>query len=159
MTVRASEVGLVDSNILIYSVDPRDLIKQRRAITVLDQLMAAARMALSAQCLSEFYRVTTQRLPDRVAPAIAAAHVEYWATACKVFDLTGPIVLEGCRRSAASQIAVWDGLIWAVAKANGISLVLTEDIPGRRTATGQVAIDGVRYINPLASEFQLSDLL
>ncbi len=46
---------------------------------------------------------------------------------------------------AQHQIAIWDALIWAVARENGISLIYTEDVPG------QPEIEGVGYINPFAA--------
>lgn len=144
---------LVDSNVLIYFVDPRDAAKHLQAVAVLDHVIRAERAALSAQCLSEFYRVSTQRLPERLAPAVALVQVERWAAVCSVFDLTPQAVVEACRRSANHQMAIWDALIWAVAKANGVSLILTEDQPG------QQPIEGVRYVNPFAPSFDVSQLL
>ena len=43
-------------------------------------------MPLSVQCLSEFYRVSTQRLPEPLTPADALAEVERLVAALE--DLT-----------------------------------------------------------------------
>lgn len=46
---------LVDTNILVYAYDPRDRVRQEKAIFVLDQLFDAERAVLSVQCLTEFF--------------------------------------------------------------------------------------------------------
>lgn len=139
----ATRLALVDSNILVYVIDPRDLVKSEKAEALLDALEQLGRGVLSAQCLSEFFSNAT-RLPDPLTRAAAAAHVARWAGTFPVLDITGQAVQEACRRSALSQMAIWDALIWSVAKQNGVSTILTEDLPG-----GRRTIDGVRYINPL----------
>jgi predicted nucleic acid-binding protein len=50
-------------------------------------------------------------------------------------------------------MAYWDAQIWASARMNQISLVLSEDF-------GEgVVIDGVRFINPFGSDFNIENLL
>ena len=58
---------LIDTNVLVYAHDPRDRRKQERALAVLDRLMNQGRVALSVQCLSEFFNTTTRRLSSKGA--------------------------------------------------------------------------------------------
>jgi predicted nucleic acid-binding protein len=61
-------------------------------------------------------------------------------------------VLEAVRGVQHYQFAYWDALIWATAKLNGVLTVLTEDQPSSSL------IEGVRFTNPLAEEFDLDRL-
>lgn len=143
----ASNAFLVDTNVLVYAYDPRDRPKQERALLVIDSLIASERAVLSVQCLSEFFSVSTRRLPERMTPEEARVRVERLARACRVLDLTPTIVLEGCRGVTDHNMSIWDALIWAAAKLNQVPYVLTEDAPHGRF------LEGVRFLNPFVSDF------
>lgn len=146
----ASSALLLDTNVLVYAHGPRDRVKQERALLVLDRLIVSERAVLSAQCLSEFFAVTTRRLPEPLTPAEALAQVERLARACRVLDVTPAVVLEGCRGSVQHGLSLWDALIWAVTKLSQVPIVLTEDAPHGR------ALEGVRFLNPFAPDFDLA---
>ena len=55
---------LIDTNVLVYAHDHEAPAKQAQAIKVLERLYNAGSGRLSAQCLAEFFRVTT-RAPSR----------------------------------------------------------------------------------------------
>ncbi len=147
-----SNAILVDTNILVYPHDPRDHDKQRQALLVLDSLIEYDRAVVSVQCLSEFYNVVTRRLPEPMTRAEALAQVERIAGSCRVLDLTGPVVLEGCRGATLHGLSLWDALVWATAKLNQVPCVLTEDVPHGRF------LEGVRFLNPFDSSFELGAL-
>src|SRR5437870_12539293 len=107
---------LLDTNVLGYTHDPRDRRKQAIAVDLLDRCMCAEVAVLSAQNLREFYVVVTQRLPDRIRPQAAIRQIERLAAACRVLDVTTPLVLVGCRVSEAHRISYCDALVWASAK-------------------------------------------
>jgi predicted nucleic acid-binding protein len=146
----ASSASLVDTNVLVYTHDPRDRRKQHQALALLGVLIDESRAALSVQCLTEFFRVVTQRLPDPVPSSHARTQVERWTRSCLVFDLTPVAVLEACRVAVERDVSIWDALIWAVAKLNQIRFVLTED-----TEHGRF-LEGVRYLNPFHPSFDLA---
>jgi predicted nucleic acid-binding protein len=141
---------LLDTTVLVYAHDPRDRPKQERALLVLDRLIGSERAVLSAQCLSEFFAVVTRRLPEPLTPTDALAQVDRLARACRVLDVTAAVVLEGCRGSVQHGLALWDALIWAVARLNQVPAVLTEDAPHGRV------LEGVRFLNPFAPGFDLA---
>lgn len=139
---------LVDTNLLVYLVDPRDLAKQRRARELLNELVLLDRAAVSTQCLVEFFSVVT-RLPERLTRAQAREHVDGFASTFLVFSVTDLAVLEACRASADYELSIWDALIWASAKLNQVRYVLTEDAPhGRQLET-------VTFLNPFDPTFAL----
>ncbi len=140
---------LVDTNVLVYSYDPRDQDKRGQAQAVMAHLVRADQAVLSTQCLVEFYNTVTRRLPERMPGDLALAQVERLARLCRVIPMTPSAVLEGCRGSLQHQMSLWDALIWAVAKLNQVPYVLTEDAEHGRF------LEGVRYLNPFAPEFDL----
>jgi len=141
---------LVDTNILVYPHDPRDREKQERARGIIDELVKSERAFISVQCLTEFFRSVRWRLPEPLHPADAFAQVKRISEACEVLDLTLQVVLEACRASNRHQMSIWDALIWAAAKVNEIPYILTEDAEHNRF------IEGVRYLNPFAAEFEMN---
>lgn len=50
-----SNATLVDTNILIYTHDPRDRHKREQALFVIDNLIARNQAVLSVQCLTAFW--------------------------------------------------------------------------------------------------------
>lgn len=140
---------LLDTNVLVYVYDPRDRAKQERALQVVDRLIHSRRAVLSVQCLSEFFSVVTQRLPEPLSRTEAVVRVERLTRACSVLELTPLVVLEGCNGSARHAVAIWDALIWAAAKLNQIPFVLTEDSEHNRL------LEGVRFLNPFSRAFEL----
>lgn len=143
--------SLVDSNVLVYAHDFRDLRKQRVAIDAVSRLSVAGMAAVSAQCLSEFF-VTVTRLPDAMTARQALDQVERMARACRVVDVSGAVVLEGLRGAERHGMSIWDALIWSAAKLNQIPVVLSEDFQDGRV------VEGVRYVNPFDPGFDVSSL-
>ncbi len=147
-----STAFLIDTNVLVYAHDPRDRKKQKQAFRVLDTLIGSGRAVLSVQCLTEFFSVTTRRLPEPLERVVAMAQVERLIRSCQILDLSPAVVLEGCRGSTEYGLSIWDALIWAVVKLNQVPFVLTEDAEHERY------LEGVRFLNPFHPSFDLAFL-
>lgn len=147
-----SSAFLIDTNVLVYAHDPRDRGKQEQAFRVLDSLISGGRAILSVQCLTEFFSVTTLRLPEPLEQVVAMAQVERLIRSCQILDLTPAVVLEGCRGSTEYGLSIWDALIWAVGKLNQVGYILTEDAEHERF------LEGVRFLNPFHPAFDLASL-
>lgn len=145
-------VCLVDSNILVYAIDPAEAAKQRLAQSLLQALRASGRGVLSVQVLGEFFRAATRRIALPLTPAQAERNLTSFAAAFPVLETTAVAILEAARGVQAYPLSFWDGVIWATAKLNGLPYLLSEDM-----GDGQV-IEGVRIMNPFASTFDLSVL-
>jgi predicted nucleic acid-binding protein len=143
---------LVDTNVLVYSFDPGDRKKQTRAREVLALLGVQDRVVLSVQCLTEFFRTVRWGISHPLSPEDALLEVRRLTRACRIFELTSAVVLDACEASNRHQLSIWDALIWAVARANAISLILTEDAEHGRI------LEGIHYLNPFHPEFELSML-
>lgn len=136
----------LDTNLLVYAHDRSEPEKQRRAILLLDRLISAGAAVISAQVLSEFYAVVTRKIAEPLSNKDASAQVERFCRTIAVLPVTSFVVLEALRGVAAYQMHFWDAQIWAAARMNQISLVLSEDF------NAGAVLDGVRFRNPFASE-------
>jgi predicted nucleic acid-binding protein len=141
---------LVDTNILVYSYDPTDGEKRRRAIEVLDVLGARPDALLSTQVLGEFFVTITRKIPHPLSPAAAARRIEHYIESWSVCDVTASIVAEAVRGVISHKLSYYDSLIWATARLNQMTSLVTEDGQHNRL------IEGVRYLNPFHPDFDLS---
>lgn len=144
-------VSLVDSNVLVYAHDIRDIRKQAVAIDVVSRLGVAGQAVVSAQCLSEFFSAVT-RLPEPMTARQALDQVERIARACRVVDVSGAVVLEGLRGAERHGLSIPDALLWSAAKLNQVPVVLSEDFQDGRV------VEGVRYVNPFPPGFDVGSL-
>ncbi len=140
---------LLDTNILIYTFDPRDETRQERAIAVLLKLEEEEKGCLSTQSLSEFASAAMTKLglsADEVMERIGD-----WQSAFPVFNLTPQIVLEAARGVRDHKLSYFDAQIWASARLNQIPVIFTEDFQDGQT------LEGIRFINPFTSRFMIEE--
>lgn len=146
---------LLDSNVLIGAVDPREQARARLASEVVRAVMIAGMAVVSPQVIVEYFDVTTR--PRGLLPPIftkdeATAAVEAILASCRCVDLTPVTAIEAVRAAARYQMRIFDAHIWAAARLNGIDTILSEDAQSRPT------IEGVRYVNPFAEDFALAQI-
>lgn len=142
---------LMDTNILIYTFDPRETRRQEQAIVLLLELEERKAGCLSAQCLSEFANVV---LAKRMLPQDEAIRkIDRWRSAFPVYNLTPQVVLEAVRGVRDHQLSYYDAQIWAAARLNQIPVVFSEDFQDGQT------LEGVQFANPFASAFNLDEWL
>ena len=143
---------LIDTNLLVYIYDLSEPEKRRRAIDVLQRVRHARAGALSAQVLSEFYNTVTRKLEPPLSSAQANPQLRALARVWPVFPVTAQVVFEAVRGAIEYQFSFGDAQIWAAARLNHISMVLSEDFnPG-------TVIEGVRFVDPFADHFRVKDL-
>lgn len=139
--------ALLDSNILVYSVDASNPSKQKVATAIMGQLANEGGGVLSSQCLVEFSNASTRKLPVKLAHGNAAWLVEQFAAAYRVYPVQADTVAMACRALPRYPLSFFDSLIWAVARMNRVPVILTEDTPGVEV------IEGVAYVNPFEPSF------
>lgn len=129
----------LDTNVLIYSDDPRDPVKHQKALDLIKQHLSARTGVISLQVLQEYFVNATGKL--KLTAELAKRRVEVFArlqvVEPKVADILGAIDLHRLH-----GISYWDSLILHCAKQSGCRVLLSEDMQH-----GQV-IDGVRIVNP-----------
>ena len=139
----------VDSNLLLYYVDPVDSGKQARAVEWLGALWMAGAGCLSWQVLHEFYWNAVRKM--RLEPARAREIVEdlaHW----KPVDTSLGLIQQAWYWVDSAQLSYWDALILAAAQRAGSRYLLSEDFQANRR------YGGVQVLNPFdhsASDFAL----
>jgi predicted nucleic acid-binding protein len=143
---------VVDTNLLVYTLDRREPEKRERAREVLRRVGGAGSATLPAQVLSEFANACLRKLEPRPEPEAVRREVERLILAFPVLPLTGPVVLEALRGVREHMLSYYDAQIWAAARLGQVGVVLSEDFnPG-------AALDGVSFTNPLDPAFDLGAL-
>ncbi len=134
--------ALLDTNVLIYGQDVVDAKKHERAIDLMGVWAQSGQGALSAQVLGEYICVVSRKLTHVLDVWTAMEQVKRFAQFFTVYDNTLDVVLEAARGMETHGFSYYDAQIWAVAKLNGIPLVLSEDF------THGCEVEGVRFENP-----------
>ncbi|HXH20754.1 MAG TPA: PIN domain-containing protein [Dehalococcoidia bacterium] len=145
-------IYFIDSNVLVYAIDPTDKAKQRMAITLLDTVARLNVGAISAQVLGETFNTITRKIDEPVDPRRAADELLALSRVLTVYPITGQTVRRAFTGVLNYQMSYWDALIWATAKLNGIATILTEDIQSGG------AIEGVSFLNPFTAGFDAASL-
>lgn len=143
----------VDTNVLACAYDRSEPEKQRQALKVLDYLTTARTGAISTQVMAEFFVTVTRKIAAPLTVDECYQRLVNYSQAWMVIDLTGMIILEAARGVRDHQFSFWDAQIWATARLNQIPVIFSEDF------SANSVIEGVRFINPFAQEFQLEHWL
>lgn len=129
----------LDTNVFLYFDDPRDPVKNQKALDLIKQHLSAKTGVISLQVLQEYFVNATGKL--KLAAELAKQRVEVFArlqvVEPKVADILAAIDLH-----RLYGFSFWDSLILCCAKQSGCRILLSEDMQH-----GQV-IEGVRIVNP-----------
>jgi predicted nucleic acid-binding protein len=144
--------SLVDTNILVYSFDPRDPAKQRRADEVLREGLRAETLVLAHQCVVEFVAAVTR--PRRDLGGVSFLTLDKARLEAELllaqFPMLYPdrsILVAALRATAMYGLSWFDAHLWAYAEINGVAEILSEDFEHGRH------YGHVRAVNPfLAAE-------
>ena len=148
-----SDRVFLDTNVLVYAYDRSEPEKQQRTLKLLDRLVTMGAGAISTQVLAEFFVSVTRKIPAPLSVAEGYERIRNYLQVWTVLDVTPLIVLEAARGVRDHQLSFWDAQVWATARLNQIPLVFSEDF-----GTPHVT-EGVRFVNPLAAEFELAQWL
>ena len=141
-------VRLLDTDVLVYRVDPRDPVKQQRAARLIEGGIAAESLCVSYQSVVEFVAATTRPLPGLGGRALlprqeALFEAESLMRQLAVLYPTPEVLTTGMRGMTMYGLAWFDALIWAAAEVHGVDELLSEDFQhGRHYGR-------VRAVNPL----------
>jgi predicted nucleic acid-binding protein len=134
----------IDTNILLYSVDKKELIKQPKADQLIRQLMVHGGTVVPWQVLVESIQ-QLRRWKDR--GDLTAAEFDQQAQEFRnVFPVVFPTIrVLDCALDLAKRYSLshWDSMILGACKEAGVTTLYTEDM-GSPTA-----IDGMQLVNPL----------
>lgn len=135
----AGDAFFVDSNVLLYYVDPVDSHKQARAMEWLDQLWITGAGRLSWQVLHEFYwnAIKKMHLEAEGARSIVEELI-HWAPV----DSSLGLIQQAWYWADTTQVSHWDALIIAAAQRSGARYLLSEDFQTDRQ------YEDLRVLNP-----------
>lgn len=131
--------SFLDTNVLVYTDDPRDRAKQLRALGLVTDHLRLQIGVVSLQVLQEYFTTVTSKL--KMDPYLAKRRVESFAKMDVVEPAVGD-VLAAIDLHRLHNLTFWDALVVHCARSAGCRQLFTEDLQH-----GQV-IDGVRIVNP-----------
>ena len=126
----------VDTNVLLYSVDPSDARKQDLAWRWLEVLWSQQAGRLSWQVLHEFYVNAVRKAPLAVRDArkVVENYVQW-----QPVETTRGLIERGWHWMDQAQVSYWDSLIVAAAERAGCGWLLSEDFQtGRQFGSVEV---------------------
>jgi predicted nucleic acid-binding protein len=121
--------ALVDTNVLVYRFDPRDLRKQARARAVLREGIERGTLRVPHQALLEFVAAVTRPTPN--GPLLSATdawhELENYMTAYPVLYPTAELLRSAVRGASLHRLSWFDAHLWAYADTYGLDEILSED--------------------------------
>ncbi len=132
-----------DTNIILYSVDPRDPRKQGISEALFNCHVANRSAVVSTQVLQEAYHNATRKLGFTYEAALALV---WHLSRLEPVGSSGPFVLAAVEVAHTTQISIWDARMVVAARDAGCDVLLTEDLNH-----GQL-IEGVQIVNPFKTE-------
>jgi predicted nucleic acid-binding protein len=132
----------LDTNILVYSLDPSDAGKRKKCRSLIKNLIGENRGVISTQVMQEFYVAATAKLgADPLLIKDILRSLERFET----IVVSPTLIREAVDCAIINRVSFWDALIVVSAESAHCEILWTEDLNH-----GQV-IRGVRIENPLKS--------
>lgn len=136
---------LVDTNVLVYAIDPAEGERRARAVSWLEALADARDGVLSTQALSELANVGLRRRRPHLDPTELATLIDALRDAYEVVPVTPAIVREALRGVRDHRLSWFDAQMWAAAHLHQVPLLLSPDMAAGAT------YDGVTIVDPFAT--------
>ena len=143
MSPSADSLWFVDSNVLLYRVDIRDVRKNQVATHWLETLWKRDVGRVSSQVINEFYMNATRKFGEPIA--CGRPWMRDFA-AGQSLDFSFELVERAWYWEDAAQLRYWDALILAAAEQLGCRYLLTEDFQSGRE------YGAIRVVNPFAAD-------
>jgi predicted nucleic acid-binding protein len=150
--VSSSPSYFLDSNILVYAFDARDVSKRRKAMNVVNRLAELENTAVSPQVLGETYFSLTHRSRLAMDPDEAEPALEEIISLFEVLEVGLDAVRRAMSLTRRFQLRYWDALIVATAQLHEVPTVLSENFQ-----IGQV-LGQVTIVNPFHEAFDITSL-
>jgi predicted nucleic acid-binding protein len=118
----------VDTNILVYARDPRDVMKRARASEWVRLLWSEERGRTSVQVLNEYYDVITRKHRPAVAREDAWDDVQLYLASWNPQPIDADVLKCARDNEARYRLSWWDSLVVAAAQIQHCALLLSEDL-------------------------------
>lgn len=133
-------MNAVDTNVLIYVRDPRDPVKQQRAVQLTTGLSDGA---LLWQVACEFVAASRKLAPFGFTQAQAWREVERLRVLWKLILPSENVLTRAEQLTATHNLSFWDAMIVAACMEGSITRLYTEDFDDSLKQT-----TGVEIMNP-----------
>jgi len=140
----------IDTTVLLYGVDDRDLAKRDRARAWLAACWERRCGHISTQVLGEFYANARRKFSGALTQGEARALVRRYQN-WNPWLIDQPTVESAWATESRYQVSYWDALMVAAARHQGCTLLLTEDLQH-----GQ-QLEGIRIVNPFIEGPEILD--
>lgn len=133
----------IDTNILVYSIDQKELEKKEKARLILKKIIDSHLPVISTQVIKEFYVVATTKLK---AEQLIVKNIIHNFRNMEVVQNDLELVEQAIDISVISQLSFWDSLIIAAAEKANCEFIFSEDLNAGQTYRG------VMVVNPFVKE-------
>lgn len=116
----------IDTNVLLYTIDNSNPVKQSLAIDAVAQASMRGSVAISTQVLVEFFNISTSKLKPGLTHKAASDMLERLCE-FEVVSSTGQGVLDATKLVQRYKLQWWDALILEAAVRAGADILLSED--------------------------------
>ncbi len=130
----------IDTNILVYSLDQFDPVKQKKCRSLLETLVDDFQRVISTQVLQEFYLTAVKKLG---ADPLLIKDILHAYERFGTIIITPDTIKEAIDCSIINRLSYWDAFIIVAAESAQCEKLWSEDLN-----EGQI-IRGVRIENPL----------
>jgi predicted nucleic acid-binding protein len=135
-------LDFIDSNVVVYANDGRDIAKQKRALEVIGDAIRSGNGVISTQVLQEYASVALGKLGQRQDVVLRQLAL---LEQLHVVPQTPTLVRRAVELHGLYGITFWDAAIVAAAESHGCGRILSEDLNA-----GQF-YGGVVVANPFAT--------
>jgi predicted nucleic acid-binding protein len=133
-------MNAVDTNVLIYAHDPRDPVKQNKAVSLIASLTDGV---LLWQVACEYVAASRKLAPFGLNPQQAFADLKRLRKAWTLALPTWTVLDTAETLMTTGNLSFWDAMIVAACMDNGIQTLYSEDFDSSTTS-----LTGVTIINP-----------
>lgn len=134
----------IDTNILVYFVDKKELVKQPKAERLIRQLVASGGTVMLWQVLVESIH-QLRRWKDRgdLTAAEFDKHAQEFRCVFPVVFPTISVLDHALNLAKRYSLSHWDSMILGACTEAGVTTLYTEDMGA------PIIIDGIQLVNPL----------
>ena len=133
----------IDTNIIVYANDSRDLKKQAKALEIIAKYMKSGTGVISTQVLQEYACVALNKLQQRQDVVLRQLML---LEGFEVIAQSPRLIRKSVEKKISYKISFWDACIVAAAEHANCDLILSEDFN-----TGQF-YSGIATENPFLSQ-------
>ena len=134
----------IDTNILVYTLDKKDKVKQKKAREIFKKIVELHQPVLSTQIIKEFYVVSVSKLK---ADHLMVKNIIHNFKNMEIVNNDIDLIEQAIDISIISRISFWDSLVVAAAEKAKCDFIISEDLNSGQTYRG------VMVINPFEKEF------